>query len=115
MLIGSIMLIDSPVPFMKVSLKVIIPSVIFTAAFFVFAVGLGLRAQRSKVSTGDEGLTGETGTAKSVVYETGSVFVHGEFWNAYSDQPIAEGSNVEVVAVEGLKLKVRAISRKEVS
>jgi membrane-bound serine protease (ClpP class) len=115
MLIGSIMLIDSPLPFMKVSLKVIIPSVIFTAAFFAFAVGLGLRAQRAKVSTGDKGLTGETGVAKSDVYETGSVFVHGEFWNAYSDERIVEGTNVEVVAVEGMKLKVRAIPPKEVS
>jgi membrane-bound serine protease (ClpP class) len=115
MLIGSIMLIDSPLPFMKVSLKVIIPSVIFTALFFVFAVGLGLRAQRAKVSTGDKGLTGETGTAKSDVYETGSVFVHGEFWNAYSDENIVAGTNVEVIAVEGMKLKVKAISRKEVS
>jgi len=115
MLIGSIMLIDSPLPFMKVSLKVIIPAVIFTAAFFVFAVGLGLRAQRGKVSTGDKGLTGETGITKSDVHETGSVFVHGEFWNAFSDERIVEGTNVEVVAVEGMKLKVQAISPKEVS
>jgi membrane-bound serine protease (ClpP class) len=115
MLIGSIMLIDSPLPFMKVSLKVIIPSVLFTAAFFMFAVGIGLRAQRRKVSTGAGGLKGEAGVAKSVVHEKGSVFVHGEFWNAYSDHEIAEGSNVEVVAVEGMKLKVRAADRKEVS
>ena len=115
MLIGSIMLIDSPLPFMKVSLKVIIPAVIFTAAFFAFAVGLGLRAQKRKVSTGNAGLTGEAGVAKSVVHEEGSVFVHGEFWNAYSDEPIAEGARVEVVSVEGMTIKVRAAGRKEVS
>jgi membrane-bound serine protease (ClpP class) len=115
MLIGSIMLIDSPLPFMRVSLEVIIPAVIFTAAFFTFAVGLGLRAQRTKVSTGTEGLTGESGTAKSDVHESGSVFVHGEFWNAYSDEPIAAGTRIEVVAVDGMTLKVRAASRKEVS
>jgi membrane-bound serine protease (ClpP class) len=115
MLIGSIMLIDSPLPFMKVSLKVIIPSVIFTAAFFLFAVGLGLRAQKGRVSTGQSGLVGETGTAKSLVHERGSVFVHGEFWNARSDEKIAEGTTVEVVSVEGMTLKVRAASTKEVS
>ncbi len=115
MLIGSIMLIDSPLPFMKVSLKVIVPAVIFTAAFFAFAVGLGLRAQKRKVSTGNAGLAGEVGVAKSVVHEKGSVFVHGEFWNAYSDEPIAEGADVEVVSVEGMTLKVRAAGRKEVS
>jgi membrane-bound serine protease (ClpP class) len=115
MLIGSIMLIDSPLPFMKVSLKVIIPSVIFTAAFFLFAVGLGLRAQKGKVTTGSAGLTGEIGVAKSNVHEKGSVFVHGEFWNAYSDETITEGTDVEVVDVEGMTLKVRAVSRKEVT
>lgn len=114
MLIGSIMLIDSPLPFMKISLKVIIPSVIFTAAFFLFAVGIGLRAQRRKVSTGSKGMVGEVGVAKSEVHGRGSVFVHGEYWNAYSDERITEGSNVEVVAVEGMTIKVRATDRREV-
>jgi membrane-bound serine protease (ClpP class) len=114
MLVGSIMLIDSPLPFMKVSLSVIIPSVIFTALFFLFAVGLGLKAQRRKVSTGQRGIAGERGVARSAVHESGSVFVHGEHWNAYSDDAIAEGSDIEVVSVEGMKLKVRAVGRKEV-
>jgi len=115
MFIGSVMLIDSPLPFMKISLKVIIPSVIFTAAFFMFAVGLGLRAQRKKVHTGTRGLTGETGVAKTDIFDTGSVFVHGEYWNARSNEKIEEGSMVEVVEVNGLKLKVEATTRKEVS
>jgi membrane-bound serine protease (ClpP class) len=107
MLIGSIMLIDSPLPFMRVSLAVIIPSVLFTALFFLFAVGMGIRAQRRRVATGAEGLVGEEGTAKSDVHADGSVFVHGEFWNAYSDEPVAAGSRIEVVRVEGIKVKVR--------
>lgn len=114
MLVGSIMLIDSPLPFMKVSLAVIIPSVAFTALFFLFAVGLGVKAQRRKVSTGSQGLVGETGTARGAVHGDGSVFVHGEHWNAYSDAPIADGKRVEVLAVEGMKLKVRAADPKEV-
>lgn len=114
MLIGSIMLIDSPLPFMKVSLKVIIPAVIFTAAFFLFAVGFGLRAQKRKVSTGTKGMVGEVGFAKTEIHERGSVFVHGEYWNAYSDEVIAAGKNVEVVAVEGMTIKVRATERREV-
>jgi membrane-bound serine protease (ClpP class) len=113
--VGSVMLIDSPLPFMRVSLKVIIPSVVFTAAFFIFAVGLGLRAQRRKVSTGTGGITGEIGEARTEVHERGSVFVHGEFWNAWSEQKIEKGRRVEVVAVEGLKLKVKEVPSKEVS
>lgn len=108
MLIGSIMLIDSPLPFMKVSLSVIIPSVAFTALFFLFAVGVGLRAQKRKVTTGAAGLTGEKGRARSEIHASGSVFVHGEFWNAYSDDPIPEGATVVVLDVEGMKLKVKA-------
>ncbi|MCH7548711.1 MAG: nodulation protein NfeD, partial [Candidatus Krumholzibacteriota bacterium] len=108
MFLGSIMLIDSPLPFMKVSLSVIIPSVAFTALFFLFAVGLGLRAQRRTVTTGTAGLTGETGVARSPVHSAGSVFVHGEHWNAWSEHPIPEGSEVTVENVDGMKLKVKA-------
>lgn len=107
MVIGSVMLVDSPLPFMRVSLAVIIPSVLFTAMFFLFAVGLGIRAQRSKVTTGSEGLVGEIATAKSDIGRAGTVFVRGEFWNAESDESIASGETVEVVAVDGLRLKVR--------
>lgn len=115
MLIGSIMLIDSPLPFMRVSLSVIIPSVIVTVLFFVFAVGLGLRAQKRKVATGDKGLIGERGVAKTDVYDDGSVFVHGEYWNAWSTEKIPAGAAVEIVEVNGMKLKVRADRSKEVS
>ena len=73
MLIGSIMFVDSPLPFMRVSLSVIIPAVIFTAAFFLFAVGMGLRAQGKKVTTGGKGIVGEIGVAKTDIGETGSV------------------------------------------
>ena len=107
MVIGSIMLIESPLPFMRGSLAVIIPSVLFTALFFLFAVGLGIRAQRRKVTTGHEGLVGETAVARSDIGGTGTVFVRGELWNAESDEAIAVGETVEVLAVDGLRLKVR--------
>ncbi len=111
MIIGSIMFIDSPLPFMRVSFSVIIPAVIFTAFFFLFAAGMGLRAQAKKVATGGRGLICEVGTAKSDIGETGSVFVHGEYWNARSDEPIANGTKVEVVAVDGMVLTVKPSER----
>ncbi|MFH1754330.1 MAG: nodulation protein NfeD [Candidatus Latescibacterota bacterium] len=113
MVIGSIMFIDSPLPFMRVSLSVMIPAVLFTVLFFLFAVGMGLRAQRRKVSTGVSGLIGEMGVAKSDVFTEGSVFVHGEYWNACSDEKIPAGSRIEVRAVDGMILKVKP-SGKEV-
>ncbi len=107
MVIGSIMFIDSPLPFMRVSLSVMIPAVIFTVLFFLFVVGLGLRAQKRKVSTGISGIIGEIGVARTDVEADGSVFVHGEYWNATSDIKIPAGSNIEVVAVDGMTMKVK--------
>jgi membrane-bound serine protease (ClpP class) len=107
MIIGSIMLIDSPLPFMRVSLAVIIPSVAFTALFFLFAVGMGIKAQRRKVTTGSEGLVGEVGTARTAIAPEGTVFVRGELWNARSDESVALGDEVEVTAVDGMKVSVR--------
>jgi membrane-bound serine protease (ClpP class) len=108
MIFGSLMLIDSPFPFMRVSLAVVIPSVVFTAFFFLFAVGMGVRAQRRRVTTGHEGLVGLEGVARGAVgSEGGSVLVRGEFWNAVSDDEIADGARIEVVRVDGLRLHVR--------
>jgi membrane-bound serine protease (ClpP class) len=108
MLFGSMMLIDSPFPFMRVSLAVIIPSVVFTALFFLFAVGMGVRAQRRRVTTGHEGLIGMEGVARGAVDAAGgSVLVRGEFWNAASEDAIADGTRVEVIRVDGLRLRVR--------
>jgi membrane-bound serine protease (ClpP class) len=111
MFVGSVMLIDSPLPFMRVSLAVIIPSVLFTALFFLFAVGMGIRAQRRRVTTGNEGLVGARGVARSAVHEDGSVLVHGELWNARSADPIAPGTRVEVERVEGMTVTVRPLRR----
>jgi membrane-bound serine protease (ClpP class) len=107
MVIGSIMFVDSPQPFMRVSLSVIIPAVIATALFFLFVVGMGLKAQSRKVTTGAAGLMGAQGTAKTDIGESGSVFVHGEHWNARSDVPIPAGSRVQVVSVNGMLLTVK--------
>ncbi|HEX6790121.1 MAG TPA: nodulation protein NfeD [Candidatus Krumholzibacteria bacterium] len=110
MLFGSLMLIDSPFPFMRVSLAVIVPSVLATAGFFLFAVGMGVRAQRRRVTTGNEGLRGMEGVARGAVNAAGgSVLLRGEFWNATSDEPIADGDRVEVMGVDGLRLHVRRV------
>jgi membrane-bound serine protease (ClpP class) len=111
MFIGSIMLIDSPLPFMRVSLGVIIPSVLFTALFFLFAVGMGVRAQQRKVTTGNEGMVGEEGVARGAVHESGPVFVRGELWNARSAEPIAAGTRVVVERVDGMTVTVRPLHR----
>ena len=110
LLLGSIMLInsDSALEFVAISWSVIIPSVVVTVLFFVFAIGMGVRAQRRKPVTGIEGLVGETGNAMQTLAPSGQVRVHGEIWNATaSGGTIPAGSAIEVVRVEKLRLVVR--------
>ena len=107
MFLGSLMLIQSPSPFLRVSYSVIIPAVLTTAAFFVFAVGAGLRAQMRKPTTGSEGLVGERGIAETDIDRTGQAFIHGAIWTVSSDDRISKGEVVEVVSIEGLRPHVR--------
>jgi len=107
MLIGSLMLFDSPLPFFKLSLKVMLPGVILTALFFFVTIRLAVKAYRRKPSTGAEGLVGLEGKAKSDIHKEGTVFVHGELWKAWSEEPIKSGENIIVEKVEHLRLKVR--------
>jgi membrane-bound serine protease (ClpP class) len=108
--LGSIMLFDSPLPFLRASLTVIIPTVLAAAGFFLFAVTMTVKAHRAKPATGREGLLGEVGKAVTRIAPEGRVFVHGEFWNAYADGIIEEGQKIRVVKAEGLQVKVEKIS-----
>lgn len=106
MLLGSLLLIDSPFPYMRVSLSLILVAVISTALFFIFAVGMGIKAQRRKPTTGEAGLIGQIAVARSPLDPEGTVFVEGELWKAISDQPVRAGEKVKILAVEHLTLKV---------
>lgn len=108
--LGSIMLFDSPLPFLRASLTVIIPTVLAAAGFFLFAVTMTIKAHRAKPATGKEGLLGEVGKATTRIDPEGKVFVHGELWNAYADGIVEEGQKVRVVKAEGLWVKVEKIS-----
>ncbi|MBM3324873.1 MAG: nodulation protein NfeD [Calditrichaeota bacterium] len=108
-LLGSLMLFDVSIPGAKVSLSVIIPATIFTALFFLFAVGMGIRAQRRKVTTGMEGLIGEIGTAVSPLAPAGTVLLHGELWKAVARSPVEKDQEVRVVAVNRLQLTVEPL------
>jgi membrane-bound serine protease (ClpP class) len=109
--LGSIMLFESPVPYLRASLIVIIPTVLVTAAFFIFALTMAIKAQMAKPATGSEGLLGETGVARTRLDPEGKVFVHGEFWNAYTDGTIEEGEKIRVLKAEGLRVKVEKVKK----
>ncbi len=109
LVLGALMLFDSPEPALRVSLKVILPLAIATGIVFAVAAGLSVRTMRRRPTTGREGMVGEKGVAKTALDPKGTVDVHGELWNAVSDVPVAAGDAVEVLSVEGLRLKVRKV------
>jgi membrane-bound serine protease (ClpP class) len=110
--LGSIMLFESPVPYLRASFSVIIPTVVVTVAFFLFAVTMVIKARMAKPATGSEGLVGETGVARIRLDPEGKVFVHGEIWNAYADETIEEGEKIQVLKAEGLQLKVEKLKKR---
>jgi membrane-bound serine protease (ClpP class) len=107
--LGSLMLIDSPTEYMRISLSVIIPAVLVSAAFFIFAVTKAISARLTKPTTGKEGIIGETGTVVVGLAPEGKVSIHGEYWNAMADQPVEKGEKVQVIGATNLILKVKKI------
>jgi membrane-bound serine protease (ClpP class) len=107
-LIGSLMLFNRGDPLFRLSLNYIIPATLVTAAFFIFVIGKGLRAQRLPVKVGKETLIGKTVTALTPVdSRSGRIFVEGEYWNAVSDLPIEKDEQAEIAAVQGLTIKLQ--------
>jgi membrane-bound serine protease (ClpP class) len=110
--LGSIMLIrpDSPLELSRISRGLIIGTTLASAGFFVFVVGMGIRAQRRKPVTGSEGFTGETGEAVEELNPIGNVLVHGELWQAESVAgTIAAGQRIKVTGRRNFKLFVEPI------
>ena len=102
MLLGSFLLIDSPAPYLQISLVVIIMTVAVISAFFLFVLGFAIRAHRRKVTTGKEGIIGAVGEVRAA----GMVFVEGELWRIICSQPLETGDKVRVTGVDGMRLKV---------
>jgi membrane-bound serine protease (ClpP class) len=107
MVFGSLLLFESPEPYLRLSWGVIITTVLAVTVFFLVAVTKAVQAHRRKPVTGMEGLIGECGTADTDLAPEGKVFVRGEYWDAASSERIAKGEKVVVVAVEGMRLGVK--------
>jgi membrane-bound serine protease (ClpP class) len=109
MILGSVMLIDAPgdVPYMRISLGVIIPTVAVTVLFFLIGVGLAIRALRERAGMDKGGLVGLEGVVKTTLDPRGLIMVHGELWSAVSEEPVAVGERVIVTDMDGLTVRVR--------
>jgi membrane-bound serine protease (ClpP class) len=107
-LLGALMLFNRAEPGFRLSLAIIIPATVVTALFFIFIVGAGLRAQLLPVRAGKETMLGKVVPALDRIDASGGrVFIEGELWNAVSETAIEKDQPVEVLAVEGLTLKVK--------
>jgi membrane-bound serine protease (ClpP class) len=107
LVLGSVILVDGPIPELRVPLELVLPMSLALAAVCAFVVRLAYKAHRHRVRTGVEGLAGEIGTVTEELDPEGKVFVHGEIWNATSaGGSIPQGGRVRVVQVEDMQLTV---------
>ncbi|HEY1493035.1 MAG TPA: nodulation protein NfeD [Candidatus Solibacter sp.] len=106
MVLGAVMLVDSPVPELRIHWSTAIALALPFSAITVFLLTIAARARRNKVETGVEGMIGLLGTAMTNLTPEGKVFVHGEYWNAVAVRPAEAGARVKVTAIDGLKLTV---------
>jgi len=106
LILGALLLVDSPIPQLRVKLVTALAVSIPVGGITVFLMSIALRARRNKITTGIEGLIGEVGVAQSALVPAGKVFVRGEIWNAVSSIDVPVGERVVIENVEGLELKV---------
>jgi membrane-bound serine protease (ClpP class) len=113
MTLGGLLLVDGPIPEMRVqwmtALGVSIPLGLIT----IFLMTIVIKARRNKVTTGEEGLIGQTGVASTDLDPEGKVFVHGEIWNAVASEPVKTGDRVVVTRVEGLQVSVAPAKKRQ--
>jgi membrane-bound serine protease (ClpP class) len=108
MIFGALLLVDGPIPEMRVHLVTALVVSVPLGAIAVFLMTLVMKAHKNRVTTGTEAMVGEIGVARTTLQPDGKVFVHGELWNATASGDIAAGTRVRVRAVEGLRVVVEA-------
>jgi membrane-bound serine protease (ClpP class) len=104
--LGGLLLVDGPIPQMRVQLWTALGVSVPLGLITVFLMTIALRARRSKVVTGLQGMIGAVGEARTDIDPEGKVFVQGELWNAHARSRVGLGEHVVVRKVEGLELEV---------
>jgi membrane-bound serine protease (ClpP class) len=107
-ILGALLLFDTPESDVRVGFSVVIGAASAIGLFFLYVGYYLLKAQRSRVSVGFEGLLGEVGVASTSIEKDGKIFIHGEYWDAESDETIGKGDKVKVIEVkDNFRLKVK--------
>jgi membrane-bound serine protease (ClpP class) len=107
MILGAMMLVDAPIPELRIGFSTLVPAALAMAAGTLAIVRLVVEAQARKPVTGEAGMLGLTAVADTSLEPEGFVRVMGERWKAVAEVPIASGERVRIVRVEGLTLRVR--------
>ena len=115
-IVGALVLFNSPgtPQFQRVSLPLVIFVGVFIGLIFAVVLGYALRAQRRPVITGQEGLRGQIGIATMDLNPSGQVQTESELWTAElaeGSEKVRKGDRVEVVKVDGLRLKVKKVNK----
>lgn len=112
LVLGSVILFDSAEAWARLSLRVIAPMALVTGGYFATCVWLVLRGQRRPPASGRTAMIGESGRVVTAIgggEGLGKVAFHGELWDAAADQPLPEGTRVEVVGFQGRVARVRPL------
>ena len=109
LVIGGLLLVDAPIPEMRVKLATALAVSIPLGVITVFLMTIALRARANKVVTGAEGLVGAVAVAQTALAPAGKVFVHGEIWDAVASENVSPGEKIVVQKVDGLELKVKPV------
>jgi membrane-bound serine protease (ClpP class) len=110
MVLGALLLVDAPIPEMRIKLWTALAVSIPIALISIFLVSIAVKARQGKVVTGLQGMIGQVGTVQVALNPTGKVFVFGETWNATAPAPVGVGHQVVVKKIEGLHLEVEPLS-----
>ena len=106
LVLGAVLLIDSPVPEMRIRLSAAIMLAAPFAAIVIFLVSLIVKARLAPPQTGAESAPGASATALTSLAPCGQVLYHGEIWQARATRPLPAGAALRVNGIEGLELKV---------
>ena len=110
MTIGGLLLVDGPIPEMRVKLWTALSVSIPLGVITVFLMSIALKARRNKVVTGQQGMIGSVGEARTDIDPEGKVFVKGELWNAHAPSRVQMGEHVVVRKIDGLELEVEKVT-----
>jgi membrane-bound serine protease (ClpP class) len=110
-IIGSVILLDTNVPGYGISPSLIGAVALVSAAFFIFVIGMALKARGRPVVSGQEELIGAIGIILEDCERDGHIRIHSEVWNAHTSVPLQKGQKVRVRSMRGLVLNVEPVTQ----